>query len=183
VRVVAATNRDLEKAVRHEQFRRDLYFRLHVVEILVPPLREHREDVPVLAQHFLETLIHETGRKLRGFSPEGLQRLSEHDWPGNVRELKNVVERAVVFSRGPWVGPEDVLLTNLHEHATPVPRTHAPPAEKPLALSDVEKQHIAATLDLTGWNKKRSAEILGIERSTLDRKIKRYKIAPPEPSD
>jgi len=107
VRVIAATNRDLEKAVAEGQFRRDLYFRLHVLEVFVPPLRKRPEDIPVLAQYFLQRFNAETGRRLRGFTVAAAEQMHEYRWPGNVRELKNVIERAVVLARGDSIDVED----------------------------------------------------------------------------
>src|SRR5690606_7434005 len=113
VRVVTATNRDLEEAVREKRFRRDLFFRLQVIELLVPPLREHPEDIPAIAQHFVERFSVQAHRKVRGFTPEAFQKLQQHDWPGNVRELRNVVERAVILGDRSLLAPEDIVLTKL----------------------------------------------------------------------
>ncbi|MGE0760555.1 MAG: sigma 54-interacting transcriptional regulator, partial [Pirellulaceae bacterium] len=174
VRVIAATNRDLEKAVAEGTFRRDLYFRLRVVEILVPPLRKRPADVVELAHHFLERFSAETGRRFKGFSPRALEMLQRYRWPGNVRELKNVVERAVLLAQGDVIDLEDLLLSNLATASESGEVVLQPDVFEPLPLEDVERRHIAATLKATGWNKSRTAEILGIERSTLDRKIRRY---------
>jgi Nif-specific regulatory protein len=179
VRVIAATNRDLEKAVAQGGFRRDLYFRLHVVEVNVPPLRKRLEDIPELAKYFLTRFNAETGRKIRGYSTEAIHHLQRYRWPGNVRELKNVIERAVVLCRGEIIEPEDLTLSNLslpsESGDVPAPKT----TFEPLSLEEIERRHIQATLAATGWNKSRTAVILGIERSTLDRKIQRYKLSPP----
>jgi Nif-specific regulatory protein len=179
VRVISATNRDLEKAVAQGTFRRDLYFRLHVVEVSVPPLRKRLEDIPELAKYFLSRFNAETGRKIRGYSSEAIQHLQRYRWPGNVRELKNVIERAVVLCRGEIIEPEDLTLSNLslpsESGDVPAPKT----TFEPLSLEEIERRHIQATLAATGWNKSRTAVILGIERSTLDRKIQRYKLSPP----
>jgi Nif-specific regulatory protein len=178
VRVIAATNRDLEKDVAANKFRRDLYFRLHVVEILVPPLRKRPEDIVTLAEHFLNRYKDETGRKLRGYTPAALAQLQRYRWPGNVRELKNVVERAVVLAQGEYIDVEDLTLSSL---ATAGDTVDVPVSSdrryEPMSLEDVERRHILATLNATGWNKSRTAQILGIERSTLDRKITRYQIS------
>ncbi len=174
VRVVAATNKPLEEAVKAGQFRRDLYFRLQVVEMRVAPLRERPTDIPLLAEHFLHKFVEETGRKIRGFTDVALNKMIAHSWPGNVRELRNVVERAVALSTGPALDADDIWLSPLE---TPS-RLRLPPelAYKPLTIEQVEKRHIAETLKHTDWNKSRAAEILGIERSTLDRKIKGYEL-------
>jgi len=177
VRVIAATNRDLEKAVTAGTFRRDLFFRLRVVEIQVPPLRKRGDDVLALADYFLERFSQETGRRFRGFTPEAVESMRRYRWPGNVRELKNVIERAVVLSRGESIGVEDLVLTSL---ATSGESGEIPPPNnvyEPLSLEDVERRHIQATLKATGWNKSRAASILGIERTTLDRKIARYQLS------
>ena len=168
VRVVAATNRPLEEALRAGTFRKDLFFRLQVVQLDVPPLRDRLDDVPLLADHFLKHFCRETGRKLKGFSPAAVQKLRTYSWPGNVRELRNVVERAVALCAGPHVEEGDIWLSMLD---APEP---AAAGYEPVTLDEVERRHILATLTHTDWNKSRAAEILGIERSTLDRKIKTY---------
>ena len=176
VRVIAATNRDLEKDVGEGRFRRDLYFRLHVLEILVPPLRKRSEDIPELAEHFLHRYNAETGRRLKGFSATAMTAMRKYRWPGNVREMKNVVERAVVLARGAVVEVEDLTLSTL-KTAGDTESGDVQPDDRPFALTslaDMEKQHILETLNATGWNKSQTAGILGIERSTLDRKIRRY---------
>jgi Nif-specific regulatory protein len=176
VRVIAATNRDLERAVSEGTFRRDLYFRLHVVEISVPPLRKRPSDILELANHFLERFNEETSRKLRGFTPAAMQLMQQYRWPGNVRELKNVVERAVLLTQRDFLDVDDLTLTNLSTASESGELQILPSAYQPMPLDELEKQHVAATLDATGWNKSRAAEILGIERSTLDRKIRRYQL-------
>jgi transcriptional regulator with GAF, ATPase, and Fis domain len=178
VRVIAATNRDLEKAVADGQFRRDLYFRLHVLEVFVPPLRKRPEDVEELALYFLQKFNAETGRKIRSFTPDALRHLREYRWPGNIRELKNVIERAVVLARNRIIDVADLPLSNLAT-AGDTGVIHVPTSGyEPESLADVELRHILATLNATGWNKSRTASILGVERSTLDRKIRRYKLRP-----
>ena len=178
VRVIAATNRDLEKDVADGKFRRDLYFRLHVVEIVVPPLRKRSEDVTELATYFLKRFINETGKRLRGFTPDALQRLQQYPWPGNVRELRNVIERAVVLSRGDRIAADDLTLSSLPP-VSDSGELPAPPRQyESLTLEEIERRHILATLQAEGWNKSRTAAVLGIERSTLDRKIRRYHLQP-----
>jgi transcriptional regulator with GAF, ATPase, and Fis domain len=176
VRVIAATNRDLEKDVERGAFRRDLYFRLRVVEIHVPGLRKRPEDIPVLAHYFLEKLVAETGRRVRGFTRDAMEEMLRYRWPGNVRELKNVVERAIVLCTGDEIGVGDLMLSKLPT-AGETTETSAPADEfTPLSLAEIERRHIQATLRATAWNKSQAAVILGIERSTLDRKIRRYGI-------
>jgi transcriptional regulator with GAF, ATPase, and Fis domain len=175
VRVVAATNQPLEKAMQEGQFRRDLFYRLQVIEIRVPPLRERPSDVPLLAEHFLRRFIRETGRKIRGFTPAAMRKMEEYHWPGNVRELRNVVERAVALGTGPMLDAGDVWLSSL-EAGGPSPVVSAPVTYVPTSLEVVEKEHIVRTLQHTEWNKSQAASILNIERSTLDRKIKAYEL-------
>jgi Nif-specific regulatory protein len=177
VRVVAATNRNLEREVERGTFRKDLYFRLHVVEIVVTPLRKRRSDIPILAEHFLTTSSRKTGRQVGSFSRGALDAMMTYDWPGNVRELQNVVERAVILCPGDQVREEDIRLSALR----------TPPSDPSISvmdgksfreqsLLDVEKEHILATLEHTNGNMTRAAEILGIERSTLYLKLKRYDV-------
>lgn len=196
VRVVAATNRNLEDAVEEKLFRKDLYFRLFVVEITPLPLREHPSDIPVLANYFLHRFAKKTGRPLRGFTDEALEVLCQFDWPGNVRELQNCVERAVVLSTRDLVSASEIKLSGLRASApamtTPtmgVPSKVGPASpsaelgetvKMEKSLEELEQQHILATLEKTNWNKSQTAAILGIERSTLDRKLKRYGVNRPD---
>jgi transcriptional regulator with GAF, ATPase, and Fis domain len=173
VRVVAATNQPLEQAVYAGTFRRDLFFRLQVVEISMPPLRERAGDVVILAEHFLRRFVRETGRKVHGFTPAALQKLEEYHWPGNVRELRNVIERAVALSQTPILDASDIWLSSL-ELGGPGPLASS--GYRPLSLEEVERLHIEQTLQHTDWNKSQAATILHIERSTLDRKIKLYEL-------
>jgi transcriptional regulator with GAF, ATPase, and Fis domain len=173
VRVVAATNSPLEEAVQAGRFRRDLFFRLQVVEIRVPPLRERPDDIPELADYFLNRFVRETGRKIRGFTTAALQKMQGYKWPGNVRELRNVVERAVALGNGPMLDAGDIWLSSL-EVAGSSPSIRVAAEFLPVSLETIEKQHILETLEHTDWNKSKASDILGIERSTLDRKIKLY---------
>ena len=175
-RVIAATNRDLEQAVREKIFRKDLYFRLHVVQIDVPPLRKRPEDIAELAQYFLHKFNGMSGRRISGFSKAATNQLQSYRWPGNVRELKNVIERAVVLARGETIEIDEVLLSNLAT-ASESQMDVQQHAYQPVSLVEMERTHIRDTLKATGWNKSRAAKILGIERSTLDRKIQRYEIS------
>jgi Nif-specific regulatory protein len=170
VRVVSATNVPLEDAVRSGDFRRDLFFRLQVVEISVPPLRDRREDIRILAEHFLGRFVKETGRKIRSFSDDAYRKLDTYHWPGNVRELRNVIERAVALGSGPVLDASDIWLSSLEMEPAVAPAA----SYVPLSLEEIEKRHVIATLEHTDWNKSQTAQILGIERSTLDRKIKGY---------
>ena len=179
VRVIAATNRDLEKDVAEGKFRRDLYFRLHVLEVFVPGLRKRPEDIPELADFFLRRFAHETGSKLKGFTPRAMEEMLRYRWPGNVREMKNVIERAVVLAGGEYVDHEDLVLSSLKTAGDTESGSMVMSGTRefePTSLAEMESEHIRRTLDATGWNKSRAASILGIERSTLDRKIRRYEI-------
>ena len=175
VRVIAATNRDLEAAVAAGEFRRDLYFRLKVVEIIVPPLRRRPEDIEAIATHFLARFAAETGRAIRGFTPEALEALRTYHWPGNIRELRNVVERAVVLAQGEWIDAQDMPLSKL---ASPGDTGKAPAARPgafvPTTIEEMERIHVMKTLEAVGGNKTKAAAILGIERSTLDRKLAKW---------
>ena len=174
VRVVAATNRHLEDAVASGGFRRDLYFRLRVVEIAVPPLRKRQEDIELLAHHFLDVFSRETGRKIEGFSAAAIRAMQEYHWPGNIRELRNCIERAVVLSASSTIDVPDLALSTL---ASPGDTGQIEPTARkftPETLATIEKRHILATLECTGGNKTKAAKLLGIERSTLDRKFARW---------
>jgi Nif-specific regulatory protein len=181
VRVVAATNRNLEQAVEAGGFRKDLYFRLHVVELVVDPLRDRLDDAEVLARHFLQGFSAKTGRNVKDFTPAALDKLIAYDWPGNVRELQNAVERAVILCTGELVGAGDIQLSGLgggDEHRSAA-NLSAGGSPGDITLEALEQQHILAVLDRANWNKSQAAQVLGIERSTLDRKLKRYQVSRP----
>src|SRR5262249_53155974 len=139
VRVVAATNQPLEKFLEEGKFRRDLFFRLQVVEIQVLPLRERLSDVPILADHFLQRFVRDTGRRTRRLTPAALRKMSEYRWPGNVRELRNVVERAVALGTGPTIDAQDIWLSSID---TQRPATAPSAGYTPQSVEDVEKEHI-----------------------------------------
>ena len=181
VRVIAATNKDLEQAVKEGQFRSDLYFRLRVIELRVPSLRERTEDIMQIATHFLDQFRARSGHGPTGFSQRAQAAMLAYHWPGNVRELRNSVERAYVLATGALAEPEDLALSHLEIPGISFPQTQSPPLSsvyRERTLEDVEQEHIAATLEFTGGQKNRAAAILGIERSTLDRKLKRNKNEP-----
>jgi DNA-binding NtrC family response regulator len=169
-RVIAATHVDLRQAVAEGRFREDLFYRLNVIEIRIPPLRERRDDVPLLARHFLERLSHELSKDISDFSESALRLLMDHNWPGNVRELENAVERAMVTCRGRILTDEDFTFL---AHNGAVKPWSIPVG---MTLQDMEKQLIIATLQRTDGNIKEAAGILGIDRSTIYEKIKRYEI-------
>jgi DNA-binding NtrC family response regulator len=169
-RVIAATHVNLQQAVAEGRFRDDLFYRLNVIEIRIPPLRDRREDVPLLARHFLERLSHELGKNISDFSEGALKLLMDHNWPGNVRELENAVERAMVTCRSRILSEEDFAFLAQNGAVKP----WSIPAG--MTLQEMEKQLIAATLQRTDGNIKVAASILGIDRSTIYEKIKRYEI-------
>jgi transcriptional regulator with PAS, ATPase and Fis domain len=172
VRVIAATNRDLEKAVADGSFREDLYYRLNVIRVTLPPLRERKEDIPLLVEHFVERLEVELKRHVR-ISPESMAALLSHAWPGNVRELRNVLERGAVVAQGEVVKPTDLGLA-----PTPgrEPGKEPGPASGPSTLEDVERRHIAEVLGYSSGNISQAARVLGIDRVTLYNKMRKYQL-------
>ena len=169
VRLIAATNRDLERDIEEGRFRRDLYYRLNVISLELPPLRLRKEDIPLLAEHFL---LNQSGEdEPKKLSPKALQVLQEYHWPGNMRELENVIERAVVLTAGNSIKP-DAFPTRLREKPAE-PLVQDRPAPNP-ALEIIERAYIEHVLNAEGGNKTKAAEVLGIDPSTLYRKIKRY---------
>ncbi len=174
VRIIAATNRDLEKDVAEGRFREDLYYRLNVVSLKVPPLRERREDIPLLARHFLSHFAEKNRKDMKGFTPQAMDRLVKYDWPGNVRELINAVERAVVLSISSYVEANDLPQTlRLDEEADRGPPVALlPQGDRPLEA--MEKATILNTLDAADGNKSETARRLGITRRTLHKKLKAY---------
>ena len=171
VRVIAATHVDLHQAVQDGKFRDDLYYRLNVIEIHLPPLRERREDIPLLARHFLERLTHEVGKDIAGISESALKILLDYDWPGNVRELENAIERGIVTCKNHELTDEHFAFLN---HGSNGNRRCSIPLN--MTLQEMEKQLIAVTLHRTAGNIKETAAVLGIDRSTLYEKIKKYEI-------
>jgi two-component system response regulator AtoC len=176
VRIIAATNRDLGALVAEGQFREDLFYRLSVVTIGLPPLRERREDIPLLARHFLRAYAAANDRPLLGISPLALAALLAYDWPGNVRELEHAIEHAAALTASPVLLPEDLPA----QLAAPAPRT-AVASDSPLRLRDVVTSHLLRVLKEARWNKKLAAQLLGIHRRTLYRLTKRHGISPAEP--
>jgi Nif-specific regulatory protein len=178
VRIVAATNRDLEAAVKAGQFRQDLFYRLQVLEVLVPPLREHLEDLPELACHFLMRACQRLGRPALHLTPEALRSLAEYSWPGNVRELRSVMERAAILSDKRELQPGDLQIRPVAAQEVPADG-HTQPPYVASSLDELERHHILQTLRMTNWVKREAARILGINRSTLDRKLERYGLGDP----
>jgi two-component system response regulator HydG len=168
VRVIAATNRDLEAAVRQGGFRQDLFFRLNVVQIKLPPLRERKSDIPILVNSFLEKYCEANG-KVRTISEDAMSRLMAYDWPGNVRELENAIERAVALGSGPTLHVGD-LPTNLHHSSG----ERLPQNDEVLPLDELERRAILGALREAGGDKLIAARLLGIGKTTLYRKLKQY---------
>jgi two-component system response regulator HydG len=171
VRAIAATNRRLPEMIASGRFRDDLYYRLNVVGLEVPPLRERREDIPLLAQHFLETFAARNRKTVKGFTPQAMDRLVRAEWPGNVRELMNAVERAVVLTGADYLGEADFPM-GAPRGADPPASSPSPAAGQP--LSAVERTVILETLTAAGGNKSEAARRLGITRRTLHKKLKAY---------
>jgi DNA-binding NtrC family response regulator len=166
-RLITATHRDLPSLIKENQFRDDFYYRINVITIDVPPLRDRLDDVPVLAEYFLKRFSDETGKSLDGFTQRALDFLASYHWPGNIRELRNVVERAVVLSKGRIIGADELTFLN--------PRSD-PASKRASTLRELEISQIKATLESCNGNIVRASKQLGIDRSTLMRKIKRYKL-------
>ena len=165
VRVIAATNQELEPLIKEGKFREDLFYRLNVVSITLPPLRERKDDILLLANHFLQKFSEGYGKLISHISPEALEILIQYLWPGNVRELENTIERALILSVHPIILPEDLPTKMFEEIKGP----EIPIPEKPIPLRELEKRYVLKVLQETGGNKKKASEILGIDRATLYR--------------
>jgi DNA-binding NtrC family response regulator len=176
VRIIAATNVDLQQMVREGRFREDLYYRLNVITIDLPPLRQRREDIPLLVHHFLKKFSLENERAAREITPEALHALVDYPWPGNVRELENVIERAVVLSPGTSIGPELLPDVIVGRAATAALLEHRPDASLFEIIEDCERRIIIDMLEKSGWNQTEAAERFRIPLSTLNQKIKRLNI-------
>ncbi len=176
VRLVVATNKDIPDLIKSGVFREDLYYRLNVVNLELPPLRERRGDIPLLAQHFLEHFNARNAKAIRGFSPQGMELLGRYHWPGNVRELMNAVERAVVLAREAYLDENDFSFLNPDPEASTTTDLEALLAGMP--LESVEREAILKTLAAVGGNKSEAARQLGITRKTLASKLKKYGMMP-----
>ena len=163
LRIIAATNSDIEEEIDRGRFREDLYYRLNVIPIVLPPLRDRGEDVLLLADYFLHSLKKELKKEINGFTPAACREMLRHDWPGNIRELRNLIEREVIFCRTGWLS-----LAGLTTQTT---RTASPATQEPLTLRAMERQYIERILKLTNNNKSKAARILGISRTTLREKL------------
>lgn len=172
VRFVAATNRDLQQEVASGRFREDLYYRLNVISLQLPPLRERPEDIEPLALHFVRRFAARMNKNLQGIDPDALLCMQRYHWPGNVRELENVLERAVILAQGPLL-TEQLLAVCGKPPATP----QAADPQPMISLDELERRHILAVYAQTGFHKSRTAEILGVSRKTLDRKLSDYATA------
>jgi len=172
VRIVAATNKDLPTMVKNGEFREDLFYRLNEVSIVLPPLRDRAEDIPLLIDHFLKEFCEQFSKQITGLDPDARTLLLQYRWPGNIRELRNAIKSAVILADGAQIGPEHLPLQirsapkgmEQHDHS----------------LQTMERIHIANILEQTGWNKSQTAKLLGISRPTLDSKIKNYGLSPRE---
>jgi DNA-binding NtrC family response regulator len=164
-RLICATNRDLELATKEGNFREDLYYRLNVFSISIPPLRERRSDIPLLCNYYLRKLADSTNKPVTNFSPDAMEKLKNYDWPGNVRELRNAVERAIVVAKSATVIVEDLPIPAASQTTT-----------SDRSLESIEMAHIKSILEQNEWNISRSAEVLGIDRATLYNKIKKYEL-------
>jgi transcriptional regulator with GAF, ATPase, and Fis domain len=175
VRVIAATNKDLKHEVDTHRFREDLFYRLNVVAIVLPPLRERKEDISLLAQHFLQRYTKEIGKRMGPLSPSVLKMLEDQPWPGNIRELENAIERAVLMTEGGTIEPKDINFTVSvaadHERGFRIPAG--------MHLDEIEKQAVLAALHMSGWVQKDAANILGISARVLNYKIKSHHITHP----
>jgi len=169
VRLVAATNTDLEAAIANGTFRQDLYYRVNVIPIHLPPLRDRMEDVPLLAEHFISLYGNGSSKSVTGFDRQALEVLTSYDWPGNVRELENAIEYSVMVATGSLIDEASL--------PPQVRRARSPSDSTGLALEEVEARHILKVLEATGWNQERAATKLGIGRTTLWRKLKSYGIS------
>jgi DNA-binding NtrC family response regulator len=165
VRIIAATNQDLRAALEQGSFREDLYYRLNVVPINIPPLRERREDIPYLIDHFLKRFSADTGDRIRGISSEAVERLAGYYWPGNVRELENIIQRAMVMSKNEVIGADDILLD--HAGRSNVPANGVPFLPEGMTLDAYEQELIREALRRTHDNKSQAARLLGLTRNAL----------------
>ncbi|WP_338669714.1 sigma-54-dependent transcriptional regulator [Pseudodesulfovibrio methanolicus] len=174
VRILAATNKDLKTEVEAGRFREDLYYRLHVMVLRLPSLRERQDDVPLLANFFLKRFAEKNRKAVKGFTPLSMDMLIRYSWPGNVRELENTIERAVILSMGEYVTEKELPASLVKDYEQAVPSATGTETLGGQPLEDVQKAAILATLEQTGWNKSEAAKILDITRTTLNNKLKKY---------
>jgi DNA-binding NtrC family response regulator len=174
VRLVSASNRLLEDLIHERRFRQDLYYRLNVIRIDLPPLRERAEDIPVLVEHFIKKFAHKAQHRVEGIDKEALALLIGHRWPGNVRELEHTIERAVLLGKGPTIGVNDLPAQLSGTDPRKLPLAEA--VARSFTLRDLEREYIERVLENTGGNKTEAAKILGVDRTTLYRKLEEYKV-------
>ena len=168
IRIIAASNRNLKQMIKEEKFREDLFYRLNVIELNLPPLKDRGGDILLLAEKFLEKFVRKIGKDIKGFDTSAAEALTVYSWPGNVRELENVIERAVILSRSEYLQKSDLIgLTSKSTNLT---------SQQVTTLAEIEKKHIKFVLDRMNWSIAASAEKLGIHRNTLRAKIKEYNI-------
>jgi two-component system response regulator HydG len=170
VRIIAATNKDLLSEVKAGNFREDLYYRLNVITLKVPPLRGRREDIPLLAEHFLRLFSQKNNKEMKGFTPQAMDRIIRYDWPGNVREIMNTIESGVVLSNSAYLTEQDLPIISSEKEVIEL----SAETSSELPLNEVEKTTILKTLNASGGNKSEAARRLGITRATLHKKLKRY---------
>lgn len=175
VRVIAATNCDLMQAIKDKKFREDLYYRLNVITLNLPPVRQRGDDIELFAHHFLKIYADETAKNVMDFNDEALEALKNHEWPGNVRELENAIERAVILCNSRTIRPEHLML-NHNNHPTPStsPKSIMDGIAPMAPLRDLEKIHIERVLKAKNWNQSAAAQVLGIDRKTLRNKIREF---------
>jgi two-component system response regulator HydG len=176
VRVITATNKDLLQLVKEDLFREDLYYRLNVVGLEIPPLRTRVDDIPLLAQHFIEMFASKNKKEIKAFTPKAMDSLLRYDWPGNVRELMNAVERGVVLAQSEYLDDTDLRI--FHQGSPDNNRSAMIKNEAPRPLEEVEKETVLMTLESVGGNKSETARRLGITRKTLHKKLKKYGVMP-----
>jgi len=183
IRVIAATHQDLKLAVEQKRFREDLYYRLNVIPIHLPPLRERKSDIPLLAHHFLDHFNRTKKKKIKGFTKEAMDKLIQYDWPGNVRELENTIERVVILLDGDFITPQDLPEKFQNLTRENIPQEIIIPDEGislEEAVNEFERKLILQALQKTGWVKNKAARLLNLNRTTLIEKIKRQNLYPPD---
>lgn len=169
VRIITATNRNLAEEVRKGRFREDLFYRISVISLRVPPLRDRREDIPLLVHHFIKRYNQLYHRDIEGVTQDGMDALMKYNWPGNIREIENLIERMVIMEKGRMISPKNLGLDSMVDGRKGM-------EDGVKSIKDVEKEHIERVLKATGWNRTRAADILGIGRRTLYEKINIYGI-------
>lgn len=177
LRIISATNKNLIELVASGDFREDLYYRLSVVPVFIPPLRERKKDIPLLSEEFLRHYSEALGKKVESISKEAMETLIAYDWPGNVRELENCIERAVIFAKGPVIEADNLFMGLPAINAPNRYESDIASSYEPKSMKEMERAHIIRVLRATNSNRTQAAEILEISRRTLQNKIKEYGIA------